>query len=1103
MSDPNMNSPTDKSNSDNLLQSLFRAAAMSSRESIQPRSLSGPAPLSASQQQMWFINQLYPDSPVYNAYRAFYIRGQLDLAVLRDSIHEIVRRQDALRTVFYLKEDVPIQVVQPDMDFDFSLKDLSGNDIPHALSGDQFGIDLNSPKHKQLNELLVAEACKTFDLQQGPCLRVSVFKLNEKEYCFQLVMHHIVCDGWSLSVFFSELASLYEAFSHGRVSTLEALPVQYNDYAVWQQEWLQSDAVGPHVDYWMDHLQGYPRNLNMPANYRRPSVQSFRGSTENFIVPEQLTDRLKKFSSQEGATLFMTLLAAYQVLLYRYSGQTDIVTGSPIASRNHPETHDMIGCFINTLALRTDLTGSPGFRELLSRVRVMTLDAYAHQDLPFQVLVEKVQSSRDMTFSPLFQTSFVLQNTPELVREFAGLTFKLLNVDNETAKYDLTLAMTEDEGRLTGEFEYSVDLFDAGTVRNLIQHFQMLLESILADPDRPVSELSFLTEDEKHRQLVEWNDTGTDYPGNKCIRELFEEQVQRTPDSTAVIFDGQELSYGELNGKANQLAHYLKSQGVEPEVLVGICIERSLDMVIGILAILKAGGAYVPLDPDYPKERLHFMLEDTGVTLLLTKSTQSKELPESKAHMICMDTDWKMIEQEKKDNPFIVNSAEHLAYVMYTSGSTGTPKGISVLHRGVVRLVYQPNYVDISPKDVFLQFAPITFDASTFEIWGSLLNGAKLIISPPGKLSLEKLGQVIQKYQVSTLWLSAGLFHLMTDERIDDLKSVRNLLAGGDVLSVSHVRRFLEKTENCKLINGYGPTENTTFTCCYTVTDAEKLGDSVPIGRPVSDTRVYILDAHLQPLPIGVSGELYIGGDGLAREYYNRPELTYEKFIPNPFSKKTGARLYISGDKARYLPDGNIEFIGRIDNQVKVRGYRIEPGEIESVLVRHPEVTGALVIAREENDGEKRLVSYVLVKDKSKDITGELRNVLKKNLPDYMVPSAFVLMEAFPLSPNGKIDRQALPDPSAGRTDQERSFSPYQSLQEAKLIKIWREIFKREDIGRDDDFFDLGGHSLLAMRLIAWVRRDLQVELSIHNVFEFSTIADLAKIIYRESQKQD
>ena len=784
----------------------------------------------------------------------------------------------------------------------------------------------------------------------------------------------------------------------------------------------------------------------------------------------------------------MTLLAAFQSLLYRYTGQDDITVGTPIAARTHIETEGLIGCFLNTLVLRTDLSRLPTCRQLFARVRQVTLEAYAHQELPFEKLVEQLQPERELNRSPLFQVMFNLENLRHSAPKSGQgstnssecLSINEFEFDWSAAQFDLTLEIVTKDQELSCLFVYNRDLFEGPTIKRMAGHFQTLLEGIVANPSQPISDLPILTEAERHQLLVEWNEcvasrptvrgTATDYPKELCIHQLFEAQVARTPDAIAVVFKNQPLTYRELNQRANQLAHYLIAQGVEPEVVVALCMERSIEMVVGLLGILKAGGTYLPLDPTYPKERLAFMLADSDVSVLLTQSHLQNRLPTARAATV--------IELNHDDskaafaaNPSIDVTAQNLAYIMWTSGSTGRPKGVQISHRSVVRLVKSTNYVSLTPDEVLLQLAPLSFDASTFEIWGAQLNGAQLVVMPPTTPSLAELAAAIKRYRVSTLWLTAGLFHLMVDEQLEALKGVPQLLAGGDVLSVPHVQKLLSDYSGT-LINGYGPTENTTFTCCYRMNKTTQLGLSVPIGRPIANTQVYILDDHHNPVPIGVPGTLYIGGDGLARGYLNQPELSEERFIqcsfpgvPNP--ELTASRLYNSGDQARYLPDGNIEFLGRKDNQVKIRGFRIELGEIEVVLSRHPAVREAVVVATpsfgKEGGGHKRLVAYI-VADNELTAT-QLRRFLSEKLPAYMLPATYVQLDALPLTPNGKIDRRALPAPDMSRATLEEPFVAPRTPIERQLADIWGELLQIEQVGIHDNFFSLGGHSLKEKKL--------------------------------------
>lgn len=935
-----------------LLEKRLRGKSAGGAKSpaIPRRTERSSAPLSFAQQRLWFLDQLQPGSPFYNVPKAVRLKGALDVEALHGALEALVARQESLRTTFATIGASPVQVIAPTLVLPLPVTDLSA--LP------------KSEHDEEAVRLAAEEALRPFDLARGPLVRTTLVRLGQEDHVLLLTMHHIISDGWSVGVLFRELGTLYEAFSQNKLSPLRELPIQYADYAVWQREWMQGEVLDEQLRYWRERLGGELPVLELPTDRPRPAVQSFRGTFRHVALPKELSARLKEFSQREGATLFMTLLAAFQTLLARYTGQDDIIVGSPIANRTRIETEELIGFFVNTLVMRGDLSGDPTFRQLLERVKEVALGAYAHQDLPFEMVVEELQPERGLSHNPLFQVMFALQNARGGALEIPGLTVSSVPAKRVTSKFDLALFMWEEEGALNTTIEYSTDLFDEATIERMLGHFRVLLEGIVADPEQPLSKLPLLAEAERRQLLVEWNDTSTEYPRDQTVQQLFEAQAAETPEAVAVVFEGEGLTYAELNGQANQVAHHLRRRGTGPDVLVGIMMERSVKMVVALLGILKAGGAYAPLDPAYPQERLAFMLRDTDAPVLLTEERLAENLPAHRAQVIRLDADWERIAGESTENPPSAATAESLAYVIYTSGSTGRPKGVAVTHRSIVRLVKNTNYIEFSPREVFLQFAPVSFDASTLELWGPLLNGARLVVFPTGTPSLEELSQVLREQRVSTLWLTAGLFHQMVDDHLHGLKGVRQLLSGGDVLSVPHVERVLRELPQCQLINGYGPTENTTFTCCYPVPAGVPLGGSVPIGRPIANTRVYILDSHLQPVPIGVAGELYIGGDGLARGYLGRPELTAERFIPDPFSQEPfsqepGARLYRTGDRVRYLADGTIEFLGRFDHQVKVRGYRIELEEIEAVLSEHGLVEQAVVLAREDVVGDKRLVAYV------------------------------------------------------------------------------------------------------------------------------------------------
>ena len=1051
---------------------------------IPRRAQHGPMPLSFAQQRMWFLHQLEPGSPLYNMPMAVRLSGRLDVEAVRRALNAIVERHEVLRTRFEATDGIPVQIVCEAVAVKLPVVGVDHREWP------------NGEHHAEVQRLLNEEARRPFDLTRDLPLRAVLLRLDETEHVLLVTMHHIASDGWSWGVFHQELAAFYEGFSEDIPTVLPELPIQYADYAVWQRQWLAGPVLEKQMAYWKKQLAGMPEDLELPVDRPRPAAQTFRGRWESLALPPRLTEQLRELGRREGATLFMTLQAAFMTLLHRYTRQTDVLVGTPVAGRTHKETEGLIGFFINTLVLRGNLAGDPTFREALGRVRETTIEAFMHQDLPFDKLVEELRPERRAGHQPVLQVMFVLQNAPTTGRQLPGLTMSAMELDTGTAKFDLTLAVETGGGGLTAAMEYNSDLFDAVTVARMLGHWRTLLEGIVAHPDQRISALPLLGDAERQQLLVEWNDTATDYPRAKTVHQLFEEQVEETPDAIALIFNEQQLTYRELNVRANQLAHELRVHGFGPDTLIGICMERSVELVVGLLGILKAGGAYVSLDPTYPKERLALMLEDTQPPVILTQTHLAVCLPTQAARLLYLGGEQIALPDARLSlNPVRTATADNLAYVSFTSGSTGRPKGVCVPHRGVVRLVQGTNYAHLAADEVFLQLAPIAFDASTLEIWGALLNGARLVVFPPQTPTLAEIGETIQRHGVTTLWLTAGLFQQMVEEQCESLRGVRQLLSGGDVLSVPQVRKALANLPGCKLINGYGPTENTTFTCCHAITEASLNRGSVPIGRPIANTQVLVLDEQRQPVPTGIPGELYTGGDGLARGYLKRPELTAERFVRHPFNHDPDARLYQTGDLVRWLPDGNLEFLGRMDQQVKIRGFRVELGEIEAVLGGHPGVRECVVIARQDPPGEKRLVAYVVAQQQPAPTVGELRQFLHDRLPAYMLPAVFVFLDALPLSPNGKVDRSALAAPDAVRPDLEKRFIPPRNPTELRLAKIWEDVLNLHPIGVADKFFDLGGHSLLAVRMLARIEKVFDKKLPLAVVFQFPTIEELANVI--------
>ena len=1051
---------------------------------IPKRTQSAFAPLFFSQQRLWFLNQLEVGS-AYNIFAVHHLAGSLNVDVLKQSLTEIIRRHEALRTAFSFVEGqlVGVVIAEPSL----PLPVINLRNLPET------------EQDEQVQQFITREKEWGFDLAKGPLLRTTLLQLSDEEYIFILVVHHIVFDGWSKEILFRELSTLYNAFAKGKLSPLAELPIQYGDFAAWQQERLYGEVLKNQLAYWKKQLNDAPPLLCLPTDRPRPAVQSFRGAKQFVIVPKPLTNALKQLGQQQNATLFMTLLTAFKVLLHRYSRQDDIVVGAPIANRNRTEVEDLIGFFANTLVLRTSCSNDPGFRDLLKHVREVTLGAYAHQDLPFEKLVEELQPERDLSYNPIFQVMFNLLNLPKQALELDEVDINPLLVQDDTEMFDLTFKMTEDMAGLKGEMSYNTDLFEAATIERMARHFQVLLESIIANPDMPISQLPLLTQSEQHQLLVGRNNTQVNYPQDKCIHQLFEARVEKTPDVPVVVFEEQQLTYRQLNIRANQVAHHLKRQGVKPGGLVGICLERSLEMVIGLLGILKAGGAYIPLDPTYPQERLAFMLEDAQVSVLLTQEKLLHLLPQSKAKIIPMDAAWPAISQADKNNLAGQITPDHLAYVIYTSGSTGKPKGVQIPHRAVVNFLnsmrQQPG---LTEKDILLSVTTLSFDIAALELFLPLVVGAQLVIAgSDATVDGVRLSDKLNSSGATVMQATPATWQLLLATGWQGNNRLK-ILCGGEALSRELATQLLEKSDS--VWNLYGPTETTIWSTIYRV---EPTGNSIYIGRPIANTQIYILDRHLKPLPVGVPGELYIGGIGLSRGYLNRPELTAEKFIPNPFSQNPQDRLYKTGDLARYLPDGNIEFLGRIDHQIKLRGFRIELGEIEALLNKHPDVREAVALVREDVPGDKRLVAYLVPKRKADISINELRDFLKLKLPDYMIPSAFVILDALPLTPNGKVNRRALPSPDQTRPEEQETFVPPRDELERQLTQIWEQVLGVCPVGIRDNFFDLGGYSLLGVRLFAQIKQTFNKNLPMATLFQSPTVEQLANVLRDNRKKRE
>ncbi|HTG35428.1 MAG TPA: amino acid adenylation domain-containing protein [Thermoanaerobaculia bacterium] len=1030
---------------------------------IRPAPRDGDLPLSFAQERLWFLAQLTPGSAAYNIPAALEIHGRLDAAALERAFAEVARRHETLRTTFASRGGRPVQVIAPPAGWKLPVIDLSA--LP--------------PAEREAARRTEEEIVRPFDLARGPLLRTLLLRLGPGEHVLILTLHHVVADLWAAGVLIREVAAIYAG------GDLPAPPVQYADFAVWQREWLDGAELERQLAFWRRELEGAPPVLELPADRPRPSIESFRGASLPVALGGELTAGLAALGRLRGATPFMTLTAALALLLSRWAGQDDVVLGAPIANRQRPELEGLIGMFVNTLALRVRLAGAGGFTDLLAGVRRAALDAFEHQDLPFERLVEEIQTRRDLSRHPLFQAVLAFQNVRLGAVEVPGLALEPLELASATTKFDLTFTLAEGEEGLAGRVEYASDLFDAATIERLAGHLRNLLAGIVALPAAPLADLPLLGEEERS-QLLAWSGAAPVHPRAATIPGLFAEQAARTPDAVAVVCGDTELTYAALAARALAVASRLLRLGVAPESRIALVAERSPALIAGLLGILQAGCAYLPLDSELPLERLRLLLAGAGAGILLGELPAGLHL--DGIRIVTLDE-----EEGGGAVALPAVAADQLAYVMYTSGSTGRPKGVMVTHGNVVRLVRGADWADLGPGETFLQFGNLAFDAATLEIWAPLLNGGRLALYPGRRAALDELAAAIAHHGVTTLWLTAGLFHQMVADRLEALRPLRQLLAGGDVLSPAHVRRVLAALPGCTVINGYGPTENTTFTTCHPMTSPAGLDATVPIGRPVRGTRVHVLDAALQPVPVGVWGELFAGGYGVARGYLGAPELTAESFVPDPFASEPGGRLYRTGDLVRWRPGGVLEFQGRRDGQVKIRGFRVELGEIEAALARHSQVREAVVLPWESSSGDRRLAAYV-VTDAGTDIVTDvagLRRHLAASLPEAMIPAAFVLLERLPLTANGKVDRRALPDPDPAAARTKEYLAPATAIEES-LAAACAEVLGLERVGMRDNFFELGGHSLLAVQLTSRLRDRYGLEVPLQMVFEVPDLLELA-----------
>lgn len=1093
------------------------------KESILRRSSDEDIPLSFSQQRLYFIDRLNLQSAAYNLPAALILQGELDCPAVEHAINEIVKRHEILRTTFVIANGKPVQRIAPTLNLVVTMSDLSS--LPEGR------------RKNELHQVIEAQAQRPFNLEHGPLLRAELVRLADDQHVFLFTVHHIIFDGWSASVLVNEFAALYKACSEGLSISLPELPIQYADYSLWQRGWLQGAILQQQLDYWKQQLKGAPPVLELPTDRPRQARQNHYGSTFQFSVQPVVSEQLKTLAQCEGVTLFMVLFAAFNCLLSRYSGQQDICVGTPIANRMRMELEGLIGFFVNTLVLRVDLSGNPTFIELLRKVRDVCLGAQEHQDLPFEKLVEELQPVRNTSYSPFFQAMFSMNTTPSSQLQIPGLTLTPLKVERGATAFDLVVDVSESEQGLQGTMEYSSELFDSTRIESMAGHFQNILESIVADPGAYLSEISLYSQNERRQLLLDCTAPETPYPKNSCLHGLFEAQAARTPTATALIWDDEELSYSALNIKANRLAHYLKARGVGPESKVVVCVNRSSLMIVGILGILKAGGAYVPVDPEYPEERIKYVLNNSGARVLLTQAHLRDNLPDFSNGLVCLDQDWAQIAAYPETNADALIDPANTAYVIYTSGSTGRPNGVEVSHRNAVhstsaRFGYYPTTVER-----FLLLSSVAFDSSVAGIFWTLGQGGTLVLPLAGTHKDPKAIVKLIAYKKITHLLCLPSFYGLLLGQESPLEALSTVIVAGESCARDIAVRHYRQHPNANLYNEYGPTEATVWSSVHNISATGcQENYAIPIGRPIANTRLYLLDAYWNPVPIGSTGELYIGGAGVTRGYLNRPELTAERFLPDPFGV-AGERIYKTGDAARRLADGGLEFLGRIDHQVKIRGFRVEMEEIETHLLEHPEIKEAVVVLREDALGDSRLVAYIVPHIEHAPMlegrphhmpacaeisatdgiitrpeqtaytaqltSGSLRRFIKERLPEYMVPSSFVILESLPLTPNGKIDRKSLPVPDANSSLPKQIDAPSNATEEV-LMRVWKEVLLVENVGIHDNFFDLGGHSLSAVQVMARVEDLLGIDVSVALLFDAPTIAELAlKIIQQQMAAQD
>lgn len=1047
-------------------------------------------PLSFGQERLWFLYQLEKDSPAYNRPVILRLKGDLNQQLFIGCIHEILARHDVFKTVFLLERGEPTAKITQVPDLTFQVEDLA-----HYPPSERLPVAFH-----RMGDMIEVP----FPLETGPLVRLHLFRLDQDEHILLFVTHHIIFDAWSETTFINELAASYQSLDVGEP------PVQYQDYAQWQRKQISSRRYNGQLDYWKEVLRGTTA-LNLPTDFPRPPIQTHTGAAMRFQIPAHLLQRLHQTSLQEKATLFMVLLSGYLALLHRYTGERNIVVGTPVAGRGHAETQKTIGLFIKTLALRTGLEGNPSFRELIRRVRKTTLEALSNQDIPFEQVVEELRPERSLAQTPIFQVFFNLENIPAPPDRMAGIKIEVLEPEIKHIQYDLSLELHEKGGTIKGVLEYNSDLFKAETIHRMVDHYLSILEHASLDPDQKIGFLPFMKDSEYNRIVNEWNDTLLQYPAESCLHHLFEAQAYRTPEATALIFDQEEITYSELNSRANQFARYLRSQGVGNGSRVGIHVPRSIEMIVSVVAVIKAGATYVPLDIAYPKERLETIALDAEIQFILDGLPQNDLFEELECQVIRLREVGDGLDGYSKANLEDRSNPEDWVYIIYTSGSTGKPKGVPVRHRSVVNyLDYFTRYCKLSPLDTVLQIPPLSFDASVEDIFGTLTSGGKLVLlEEDSLLNMRMVLETIERQEITCILSTVPSFwrafssyaaaHPMHSSE------VRLITISGEVLYASDCERLWEIFgSETTLINTFGPSECTIITTFYTIPNDLGSDTTIFVGRPIQNTQVYILDEYLSPVPLGVLGEMYIGGVGLAAGYLNQPGLTGESFLPNPFSSEPGSRLYRTGDKVRYLPDGVIDFLGRTDRQVKIRGNRVELGEVEAVLSTHESIMDAVVVPAEDPQNESILLAYLTTKNPyGKPSVSELRSYLQEQLPDYMIPASFITLDNLPLTSSGKVNFQELPAPEENRLDLETSYLPAVTGTEKELVRIWTKYLGVEQIGVQDNFFDLGGHSLMAIRILSEIESTFGMEVPLATLFQATTVQTLAEIISRASSSPE